>query len=1394
MKKRVISLVLALTMVLSLLPGTVFASAGYDDIEGHWASSSIERWSTYNIVEGSNGHFRPNDVLTRGQMAKILANALGLTDRGTLNPFTDVPSDAWYTPFVLCCYKAGIMQGDGVKAKPNAPISRQEAMAMMCRALSIQPVAGPDLSNYGDADKVSGWAAGYVAAMTRTGIINGVGNNMLAPTANINRASIMTILDRAVVQYINAPGTYTLPAGSGLVLVAAGDVTLKGITSADILVTPAASGRSVTFDAANVSGSVTVQGNDVKVLNKDSAIPQVIALGTGVTTENVKPSKPSIGGGTIGDWDTGGWNTGDGNTGGTPTNPPAAASVSLGANATGEGGRLAVGDKLTATVSNAGTATLVWNIGGFDRESTNTEYTVTAADLGKVIFVKLVKDGTQIARSGEYTVSSSAPVDVASGMAPVQVTAGSVYYKVTGDAKIEVNVNPTDENTKLVLSVEPKQVTEEEKGKVTGDESVKQLLVTSVKTAIGASASSEDLTDEQKSELNKATQVIAVDVDLTLVTTTTDETTGATTTEETQVHPVGTTTVTLSASQLGLAGEDLRLYHFVAHHTNVYGESQAIEGKVSSDGTCVTFVTNGLSTIWVGNVPPRTVTFDTVGGTVVPSQKVRFGSTVDTTALPKIEKSGYLFCGWDYDLSKTPIISNLTVTAKWVSGTLVPANRYTVTLSDSTAALATESANGSFTIKANPDATYAAGITASVSVTPYAGATQYALSTSAETAANATDTTLIKSDAAISLTPNVTVTNGDGKVVAGKTSYYIKWMGANNTVLALEELLVVVNDGTAAATKVITRDINRGVGIFEPYLTSSTKTDAPKWVGFINGDPEQRWNQNDWEYYLRTNVHFQRLGIQGNNYTHFDYDQLHVVFTGFGQEAYTGKTCTAKVRYGSGSNGQVEQNCTPEVGTDGKLYVTVDLRGLNVPATSSTISMALSVTVDGVTQDIYIGTVNPLYQGADAGGNQDHEYKTAATMAELQAILNQCTQDSSGKTYSIEYPAVTYDESGQPSGVVDSTDAVTIDAATSLVIPANTALIIRANSLTIAAEGSITLKAEAGRAAQLSVLGDTGSKMTVSGTLTMESGEASAADVYCGVYGQSSASGMFTVENGGKVIINDIRGTTSGGTWGTSICAETVAVKSGAVITANSNTYLYLHSPNNQSSLTGTCTFEAGSSVVVTDAYFHVQDFDQAEFNGEITMTGQGNLYFYNNMNRVGGSITAGSGQWSNVEFYGETVVETGGKIRSDGSAGGAFVGVHGALTNNGTIELAQGAEAIITNTGFTVYNKGTFTIGSNSHVSLQGTTLVNTGAISGTGSVSASLGYDLTNYAMNHTGLEYVAVTGQSTLDNYSRYKFVNDPATTIDITLYKGELVNEAGGTATGVQIQPPEDYPAN
>lgn len=222
--KKVLSIVIAMAMTLSLLTLGAAAKGTYSDTQGTWAEAAIERWSGYGMIQGNNGKFDPNGDLTRGQMATMLTRLLKLAAAESAG-FSDITDETWCADAVNRCAAAGIMLGNNGKAMPNAPITRQEAMVMLARALGVAPITDTKaLTKFADADKVGTFAQGYLAALVEAGIVKGTAEGKLDPLSNITRAEMVTIVDRLIAHYADTDGMTVDAKDGGLVLVVAKNV------------------------------------------------------------------------------------------------------------------------------------------------------------------------------------------------------------------------------------------------------------------------------------------------------------------------------------------------------------------------------------------------------------------------------------------------------------------------------------------------------------------------------------------------------------------------------------------------------------------------------------------------------------------------------------------------------------------------------------------------------------------------------------------------------------------------------------------------------------------------------------------------------------------------------------------------------------------------------------------------------------------------------------------------------------------------------------------------------------------------------------------------------------------------------------------------------------------
>ena len=267
--KRSLAIVLAIAMVLTTFGMTVVSAASYADTTGHWAESYINSWSDRGVIQGDGGYFRPDDTITRAEVAQVTQNVIGYVDKAA-NNFSDVDSSAWYADAVLKLVAAGTLNGngDGTMA-PQSFMTREEAMTMLARAYGLTVEnSQAAITQYSDYQSVSDYATGYVGAMTAAGYVGGYEDGTIRPGAYISRAEFVKILDNMIKLYITAPGTYGPEYAGGIVMIKSGEVVLNGIVANGMVISPQVGGN-VDITNCQVSGNVV---NLSKVANVNSNV------------------------------------------------------------------------------------------------------------------------------------------------------------------------------------------------------------------------------------------------------------------------------------------------------------------------------------------------------------------------------------------------------------------------------------------------------------------------------------------------------------------------------------------------------------------------------------------------------------------------------------------------------------------------------------------------------------------------------------------------------------------------------------------------------------------------------------------------------------------------------------------------------------------------------------------------------------------------------------------------------------------------------------------------------------------------------------------------------------------------------------------------------------------
>ncbi|MDI3311220.1 MAG: S-layer homology domain-containing protein [Thermoanaerobacterium sp.] len=172
----------------------------FNDIKTHWAKDAIEVLASKHIVSGiDDNNFAPDNSITRAEFASMMIRLLGISESPYQVEFTDVKTGDWYANAIEAAYKAGIILGDGNTMRPDDKITREEMAAIAMRVYSKLTTYNEEDINktsFSDDSQISDWAKAVVANASKLGIIQGEPNNLFAPKGNATRAEAAAVVYR----------------------------------------------------------------------------------------------------------------------------------------------------------------------------------------------------------------------------------------------------------------------------------------------------------------------------------------------------------------------------------------------------------------------------------------------------------------------------------------------------------------------------------------------------------------------------------------------------------------------------------------------------------------------------------------------------------------------------------------------------------------------------------------------------------------------------------------------------------------------------------------------------------------------------------------------------------------------------------------------------------------------------------------------------------------------------------------------------------------------------------------------------------------------------------------------------------------------------------------------
>ena len=194
---RLTALLLALVMTTTL--ALAANKSGYSDVpDKNWASQSIAQCKQYNLLQGiGGGKFGLGQKMTRAAYAAALCRLMGWK---TVTPekgsYTDNQNaKKWYYSAIETASAHDVFSGHSTTCRPNDPITREEMAAMTVRALGYSTLSGTVQDECPFTDVSTN--PGYITLAWRMGLVVGMNLTTFAPKNDTTREQAAAVLLRA---------------------------------------------------------------------------------------------------------------------------------------------------------------------------------------------------------------------------------------------------------------------------------------------------------------------------------------------------------------------------------------------------------------------------------------------------------------------------------------------------------------------------------------------------------------------------------------------------------------------------------------------------------------------------------------------------------------------------------------------------------------------------------------------------------------------------------------------------------------------------------------------------------------------------------------------------------------------------------------------------------------------------------------------------------------------------------------------------------------------------------------------------------------------------------------------------------------------------------------------
>lgn len=252
---------LAITLAMELALLQPIPALAASDISGHWAQEVMESWLEQGLISGyDNGLIKPDKSVTRAEFVRLINQRFSLSGQAQIS-FNDVSESDWFFQEVLTAVANGYASGfDDGGFHPDEAITRGQAAVLVANTLKL-PFNAEAGKEFTDVNSFPQWAAGAIGALSQAGVFMGYPDNTFQADRVMTRAEAVSLLDKAFL-YNQQPdeAAEAIETLESLTIARDGEIAADKRITGDVTISEDVGDGSVELKNITIEGKLIING------------------------------------------------------------------------------------------------------------------------------------------------------------------------------------------------------------------------------------------------------------------------------------------------------------------------------------------------------------------------------------------------------------------------------------------------------------------------------------------------------------------------------------------------------------------------------------------------------------------------------------------------------------------------------------------------------------------------------------------------------------------------------------------------------------------------------------------------------------------------------------------------------------------------------------------------------------------------------------------------------------------------------------------------------------------------------------------------------------------------------------------------------------------------------